>query len=110
MERGDQLFLLPERVPALDGVRGVRPGLPLGKARPGRFDPSHALALVMPRDTTIPQLELGEEDVARYLRFETVNDPGPPGWLLMTTHGFALGWGKRSGDIVNNHYPKGLRW
>jgi NOL1/NOP2/fmu family ribosome biogenesis protein len=24
--------------------------------------------------------------------------------------GFALGWGKRVGGTVKNHYPKGLRW
>ena len=23
--------------------------------------------------------------------------------------GYPLGWGKRTGDVVKNHYPKGLR-
>ena len=27
----------------------------------------------------------------------------------VTVDGFAIGWGKRVGDIVKNHYPKGLR-
>ena len=42
--RGDSLYLMPEgargsRPPALP-----RPGLPLGRSRPGRFEPAHALA------------------------------------------------------------------
>ena len=28
----------------------------------------------------------------------------------VTVDGFPLGWGKRVGDTVKNHYPKGLRW
>lgn len=32
------------------------------------------------------------------------------GWTLMKTDGFALGWGKASGGVIKNHYPKGLRW
>ena len=32
-----------------------------------------------------------------------------PGWVLVTVDGFPLGWGKRVGSTVKNHYPKGLR-
>ncbi|CAN5886521.1 RsmF rRNA methyltransferase first C-terminal domain-containing protein [soil metagenome] len=110
IQRGEQLFLLPEGTPPLNGVRVVRPGLPLGRMRPGRFEPSHALALAAPADTATHGVALSDEDVVRYLHGETVTAPGPPGWVFITTHQFGLGWGKRSGDVVKNHYPKGLRW
>jgi 16S rRNA C967 or C1407 C5-methylase (RsmB/RsmF family)/NOL1/NOP2/fmu family ribosome biogenesis protein len=109
IQRGEQLFLVPPGSPATAGIRVVRPGLPLGRARPGRFEPSHALAMALPANAATRRLALNDEDVARYLRGETVKAPGPAGWILMTTQGFGLGWGKRSGDIVKNHYPKGLR-
>ncbi|HEX3015774.1 MAG TPA: hypothetical protein VHQ46_05275, partial [Desulfobacteria bacterium] len=32
------------------------------------------------------------------------------GWNLVTVDGFPLGWGKYDGDLLKNHYPKGLRW
>ena len=31
------------------------------------------------------------------------------GWLLIRYRGLILGWGKGSGGIIRNHYPKGLR-
>jgi NOL1/NOP2/fmu family ribosome biogenesis protein len=48
-------------------------------------------------------------EVSAYLRGETLRRPGPAGWVLVTVGGFALGWGKRVGETVKNHYPKGLR-
>jgi NOL1/NOP2/sun family putative RNA methylase len=108
-QRGEQLFLLPPGSPATAGIRVVRPGLPLGVVRFGRFEPSHALAMARPAKAATRHLALSDEDVVRYLRGETVKAPGPAGWVLMTFQGFSLGWGKRSGDIAKNHYPKGLR-
>ena len=33
----------------------------------------------------------------------------PKGWYLITVDGYSLGWGKLAGQIMKNHYPKGLR-
>jgi NOL1/NOP2/fmu family ribosome biogenesis protein len=52
---------------------------------------------------------LDSEKAARYLAGETLTKSGEPGWVLVTFDGFPLGWGKRSGDVIKNHYPKGLR-
>ena len=30
-------------------------------------------------------------------------------WTLVTTGGLSLGWGKAVGDMIKNHYPRGLR-
>ena len=35
--------------------------------------------------------------------------PGPDGWTLVAVDGFGLGWGKRAGGRLKNHYPHALR-
>ena len=49
-----------------------------------------------------------EEPVA-YLRGEMTENNGDQGWILMLFQGKPLGWGKAGGNVVKNHYPKGLR-
>lgn len=105
----DRLFLVPEYSPLIGELPTVRPGLWLGTAAPGRFTPSHAFALFLkPADCAMVE-SLDFEETARYLSGETLSKPGRPGWVLIAFDGFPLGWGKRTGDIVKNHYPKGLR-
>jgi NOL1/NOP2/fmu family ribosome biogenesis protein len=47
--------------------------------------------------------------VDAYLRGEPIRGVGRKGWVLVTVDGYPLGWGKRVGDTIKNHYPKGLR-
>ena len=109
VEHGGQLFLRPELALPLDGLRVVRPGLWLGAAKPGRFEPSHALALALTGAEARRTVDLSAAEAERYLAGEPLTAPGAPGWTLVTVAGFPLGWGRRSGDTVKNHYPKGLR-
>ena len=53
---------------------------------------------------------LGSERIARYLHGDTLHVPGPDGWVLITVAGFALGWGKRVGNVIKNHFPHAMRW
>jgi 16S rRNA C967 or C1407 C5-methylase (RsmB/RsmF family)/NOL1/NOP2/fmu family ribosome biogenesis protein len=108
--RGDHLSLIPDWVPPGEGISVVRPGLPLGAIRPGRFEPAHALAMALPRHADMRAVDLTGEPLERYLRGETVESPGEPGWTLVTAEGFPLGWAKRTGRRLQNHYPRGLRW
>ena len=39
----------------------------------------------------------------------TLNYSGEKGWYLITFQGYSIGWGKLAGQIMKNHYPKGLR-
>ncbi len=143
---GEQLYLLPEGIRSLDGLKVLRPGLHLGTVRKNRFEPSHALALYSsPRDV-IRHYDMsgGSRQIAAYLRGETIqvsvsayaptdgdaaggkvavgrvtadtaapiasfSDSPQNGWTLMTVDGFSIGWGKRVGMTIKNHYPKGLR-
>lgn len=105
---GDQLYLVPQEMPALDGMKVLRPGLHLGTDKKNRFEPSHALALALRADQVKQTCETDQPE--QYLRGMTMNcDPSLEGWILVTYQGMPLGWGKASRGVVKNHYPKGLR-
>ena len=97
--------------PDLSGLRVPRPGWWLGKARKGRFEPSHALAIALPAEKAGIRLDLPLQDarLQTYLRGELVAVDLPDGWVLVTVDGFPLGWGKSVQGVLKNHYPAGLR-
>ncbi len=106
---GEHVYLHPADLLDLSGLRVVRAGLWLGTSKPGRFEPSHALALALTGDDVRNIIVLQAAEVERYLRGETLNQPGPDGWALVTLDGWPLGWGRRVKGTVKNFYPKGLR-
>lgn len=108
---GDNLYLAPDKLPALKGLKVLRPGLHLGTLKKNRFEPSHALALALSgRDARhICQLSAEDEVMTAYLNGQTFPYEGEKGWYLITVDGYSIGWGKLAGGIMKNHYPKGLR-
>ena len=114
---GENLYLVPEMMPDLKGLKVLRPGLHLGTAKKDRFEPSHALALFLKKEEVKQTVEVGFEALAlKYLRGETLRsedfeDQEIPakGWVLVTTGGMSLGFAKAAGGMLKNHYPKGLR-
>jgi 16S rRNA C967 or C1407 C5-methylase (RsmB/RsmF family)/NOL1/NOP2/fmu family ribosome biogenesis protein len=112
VQLGRELYRLPEGAPDVRGLRVVRAGLRLGTVEPKRFEPAHALALALPPEGFSRPVRLEREDprVTAFLTGAPIQEPGPPGWVPVLVNGFALGWGKRVGRVVKNHYPKGLRW
>lgn len=107
-----EVLALSPDAPDTSGLRTARAGWRLGTLRKGRFEPSHALAMALCADEVHEPLNepIGSEAVARFMHGETLDAPGPDGWVLVAVEGFAVGWGKRSGNVVKNHYPKSLRW
>lgn len=113
VRRKDKLWAIPEIMPKLDGLRVLRAGAELGVLKKGRFEPAHALSHIL-RPATFPQtvsFAPNSIEVQRYLMGETLPVAEHlRGWVLVCTGDFALGWGKASGGVLKNHYPKGLRW
>lgn len=107
----DRLTLTPAAAIDLDlgPARVVRRGLWLATVKPGRVEPSHALALALLPEDVANRLDLSVSQASVYLAGHPVDETGTPGWVLVTVDGFPLGWGKRTGSTVKNHYPKGLR-
>ena len=107
----DRLYLLPMTTLSADSIRIVRYGLLLGEMRRGRFHPAHDLALaLLAADVTMP-LDFAADDgaLAAYIAGSDLPSDGPDGWLLAAVNGYGLGWGKRVGGRVKNHYPHYLR-
>ena len=105
---GSRLFWAPEQMPSLAGLRVERPGLELGEIRKDRFLPAHALALWLKSAAVSEDLPWDSPLLAAYLHGETVPSQ-KRGWCLVTTDGYSIGWGKGDGNVLKNHYPKGLR-
>ena len=98
---GDRLYLSPD--PGLPAL--ARPGLPLGRRRPGRFEPAHALATAVDPAQAAERVEWSPA----YLRGETSPSDGPDGWVLVTYERWGLGWARRSRGVLKNFFPKGYR-
>lgn len=104
---GASLYLLPEDLPDLRGLRVVQAGLPLGRPAREGFRLSHALALALrPEDVReAVDLEPGHPDLWTYLQGGSFRSPGQEGWLLVCVAGHPLGWARRRGARVKSHLP-----
>ncbi|MCR5337027.1 MAG: RsmB/NOP family class I SAM-dependent RNA methyltransferase [Lachnospiraceae bacterium] len=126
---GQQIYLLPENCPAPDGIKVQRPGLHLGMLKNDRFEPSLALARALTASNVSSYVNfcafVADTDLmysvdetvytsqARclqdYFTGNTLPAADQKGWTLVCIAGIGIGWGKSSGGIIKNHYPKGLR-
>lgn len=108
---GDNLYLSPMCLPSLKGIKVLRPGLHLGQMKKKRFEPAHALALALSPVAVahVRNMDSHSHDAAAYLNGQTFPAEGEKGWYLVCVDGFGLGWGKLSGGVMKNHYPRGLR-
>jgi NOL1/NOP2/fmu family ribosome biogenesis protein len=106
---GERVYSVPDEEVAAAGVRLVRPGLLLGRVRPGRFEPAHALAMAAGPGVARRARDLDDDEAAAWVRGETLGHGGVGGWTLARWNGWPLGWGRAAGGTLKNHYPKGLR-
>ena len=106
---GDQIYLVPEGMLSLSGVKVLRPGLHLLTEKKNRFEPAHALALSLNPQKVSRAKSLTEQEARAYLRGESVACQEERGWILLVYEGYPLGFGKATGGQIKNHYPKGLR-
>lgn len=105
-ERSGHLYLLPEGLPSLSGIRAPAPGLYLGKVQAGRLLPGKPLAHFLQAGEVSPVVELEALD-PRALKFALGEPVGFDGleatvWVgLKTPLGtYGLGWGRLKGGIL----------
>lgn len=108
---GSYMYLLPDNLPDLKGLRLVHWGWWLGTSKKNRFEPSHAFAMGLHARDVILKIPLSahDQDLFRYLRGEVLLSAGPDGWALVTVDGYPLGWGKRVQGRLKSHLPSWLR-
>lgn len=112
--REDRVYLLPEGLPDLSGLRILRQGLLLGEMKKQRFEPSQALAstLKISEYDKLLRLRVNDPDVIRYLKCESIEPKGAyaDGWYLVCVEDFPLGWIKIAKNNTKNKYLPGWRW
>lgn len=106
---GEQIYLVPEAMISMDGMKVVRPGLHLGSNRKNRIEPAHALALALSMEETDKKMSLSGEETKRYIHGESLTCGTQRGWTVLTYEGYPLGFGKAANGQMKNHYPRGLR-
>lgn len=111
--RDEKIYLMPEGLPELSGLRILRSGLLLGEMKKNRFEPSQALACALKKEEydNCYDLAADDEDVIRYLKCETITakQPVKDGFVLVCVDGFPLGWGKAAKQTIKNKYLPGWR-
>ena len=105
---GQSLYWAPIEMPDLNRLKVLRPGLELGTVKKGRFEPAHALALWLADCVRTVDLDPVCKEASDYLHGDVV-PTSEKGWCLVTVGGYSIGWGKGDGNVLKNHYPKGLR-
>jgi 16S rRNA C967 or C1407 C5-methylase (RsmB/RsmF family)/NOL1/NOP2/fmu family ribosome biogenesis protein len=115
---GTYLYARPRLLPSLGSLRTIHPGWWVGALKAGRCEPAHALAMAISPEEAKRQvcLSLDGPALPAYLQGESMKISGDSGWALVAIEvdrlkkAFPLGWGKRTGDVLKNRYPHGLRW
>ncbi len=108
----DKVYLIPDEMPQMKGIRVVRSGLYLGEIKKNRFEPSQSLAMAIKKEDypRVINLSIEDERVIRYLKCETIMAEGDNGWVLVCVDGFPLGWGKCNRGQLKNKYAPAWRW
>ena len=113
----DRVYLMPEGIKGIKGLRFLRSGLLLGTLTKDRFEPSQAFAMVLKKEQYKAVIDLSSMDhrVIRYLKGETIDVDDLPlkrqkGWQLVCVDGYPLGWGKLVNGSLRNKYLPGWRW
>lgn len=105
---GQNLFWAPEELPDIKRLKVLRPGLELGEVKKGRFEPAHALALWLKNAAREESFGPESAEMRAYLHGDVVPSK-QKGWCLVKADDYSIGWGKGDGNVLKNHYPKGLR-
>ena len=103
--RKNALYLEPCDMPDLTGIRAPRTGLYLGDLKPGRFEPSQALALALRKEDVAFTLDFSRdgEDLRRYLAGESFHiDTQASGYHLVCVDGYPLGFVKVAAGRLKN--------
>ncbi len=107
---GENIYLISRYMKSLKGLKVVRPGLHVAVSKKNRLEPAHSLAVSLKPTDVKRHVNLTAEECKKYIAGETINcDESLKGWVLVSVEGFSIGFGKASGGVIKNHYPKGLR-
>jgi len=108
----DNVFILPELCPEIKGVGVIRAGVCAGTVKKSYFEPHHALFMSADKENIKRTLDLKIDDprVKKFLHGEEISvEENIKGYTAVCVEGITVGFGKVSGGMLKNKYPKGLR-
>lgn len=106
--RGDSAFLAPTSLPpALEGV-ALAPGLQIAERRGRTWRPAHALAMALRPARVHITAPVDDAAAVRFFSGQPITGEGS-GSVLVTWHGYPLGWARARGGTLTPLLPKGLR-
>lgn len=110
MQAGDRVLSLPAELPDLTGLPVLRAGVEVGTLRGKRLEPAHGLYMSARPEECARVLALSADDprVAAFLHGEEIPCE-TKGYTAVSVDGMITGFGKASGGMLKNKYPKGLR-
>lgn len=106
---GDNIYMKPYGID-INKIRTVLPGVYLGIRKKNRFEPSYNLCHALESDEirNIINFSPEDEDLMKFIAGECI-ECNKKGWTAVCVDGFPIGWGKASGGVLKNHFPKQLR-
>lgn len=105
---GDTVYIVPEDLPSLKKGRMLRTGIGVAYKKGKLWHPSHHLFTATPIDRFCRTLTVDDRAAEQFLAGQTL-PCDTRGYTAVLWQGLCLGFGKASGGILKNHYPKGLR-
>lgn len=109
----DNIYVIPDFLPDMKGIRILRSGWHMGEIKKDRFEPSQALAMGLKIHQIKNKVEFtcNDIEVIKYLKGETIDcSEVDDGWCIVTVDEFPLGWGKAQKGRIKNKYPVSWKW
>lgn len=108
----DRVLLLPEQLPDMAGLGVLRAGVELGEVKKNRIEPAHGIFMAQKAANCRSVLHFSHDAPAlrAFFRGEEIPAEGASGYTAVAVEGIVTGFGKASGGVLKNKYPKGLRF
>jgi len=109
---GNNLLLLPQGLPQLNGLGVIRAGILLGEVKTNRVEPAHAVFMAAkPQElNSVISFANDSPQIVHFLRGEELEvEENLQGFTGVAANGVMIGFGKCSAGRLKNRYPKGLR-
>ena len=106
---GDSLFAISNIID-VQKLKIIRYGVKVGEEHKGVFKYDLHYARSLNKNDDFPSIELNDNEVKQYLEGNQLHLPNKnKGYVLLTCQNNSIDIAKTDGNVIKNHYPKGLR-